>query len=93
MSSLTIDLPENLTIVQVHAFHDELENLVSHENCDDIVINAAQVHRTDTAGLQLLLALVNYGKERHMAISWNQPSEKLKEAAEVLALSSALGLH
>lgn len=93
MSAVEMKLPENLTISQAHALHDEFEALFNREHADQLVIDAEGVARADTAGLQLLLAVVNLGKERHMAVSFDKPSEKLVEVANTLGLHAALGFH
>lgn len=93
MSAVEMNLPENLTISQAHALHDEFEELLNKENTEQLVVRAAKVARADTAGLQLMLAVVQVTKERRIDLKWDQPSEKLKETAYILGLNDALGLH
>ncbi|WP_370978916.1 lipid asymmetry maintenance protein MlaB [Agaribacterium sp. ZY112] len=90
---LEFTLPESLTIAQAHALHDELEALIEKKEADELVLHASNVGRADTAGMQLMLALVRFGKERQMSISWDQPSEKIISAAKILGIHSELGLH
>ncbi|WP_096084566.1 STAS domain-containing protein [Agaribacterium haliotis] len=92
-SKLDFTLPENLTIAQAHALHDELEALIEKAEADELVLHAAKVSRADTAGMQLVLALVNASKERQMGLVWDQPSQKFLDAAKILGIETALGLH
>lgn len=91
--SVNFQLPENLTVANVHGLHEELEALVDQHDHDHIVLLADSVMRADTAGIQLLLAFVRSAKERQIALDWNNPSDKLIAAATVLGLDDALGLH
>lgn len=86
-------LPESLTIVQAQSLHDQFEQLVEQESCEQIVLRADTVERTDTAGLQLLLALVLAAKDRQINLVWDRPSAGLLAGASTLGLRQALGLH
>lgn len=92
-ATVDISLPENLTIANVHGLHEELEALVGQHENDRVVIHAESVNRADTAGLQLLLAFVHTAKEHQITLDWQEPSEKLISAANVLGLEEALGIH
>lgn len=92
-NSLEFSLPENLTISHAHTLHDQLEALLETGSCEKLVMHAEHVSRADTAGMQLLLALMKVTKDRHIGLVWDQPSKKLIETAEVLGLRSALELH
>lgn len=92
-STVDFTLPDNLTIASVHGLHEKFESLIDTEDCDELVIHAKAVSRADTAGVQLLLALVHESKDRRIAISWDAPSEKLTSAATILGLENALGFH
>jgi|GEM_PF-2439513 len=93
MSSVEINLPEELTISQAHALHDEFEELLNKQNPEQLVVHASKVTRADTAGLQLMLTVVQITNERRIELKWDKPSEKFKETAYVLGLNNALGLH
>ncbi len=93
MSTVDFNLPENLTIANVHGLHEEFETLVDTKDCDNVVLHGDNVSRADTAGLQLLLAFVNATKEKQIKIHWDHPSEKLCSAAGLLGVDSALGIH
>ena len=93
MSTIDFHLPENLTIANIHGLHEEFESIIEQKNCDKIVLQAADVERADTAGIQLLVAFVNASKERKITVGWDNPSEKLCNASGLLGLDGALGLH
>ena len=92
-NTIDFQLPENMTIASVHNLHEDLESLINQPDCDNIVLQARDVQRTDTAGIQLLLAFCNASKERQISIVWDHPSEKLCHAVGLLGLDSALGIH
>ncbi|WP_086932495.1 STAS domain-containing protein [Agarilytica rhodophyticola] len=92
-SEVNFQLPENLTIASVQGLHEQLEALVDQQDHDKIIVQANNVQRADTAGLQLLLAFVNSTKDRQIKLDWNQPSEKFVSAAHLLGLEGALGIH
>lgn len=93
MSAVKMTLPDSLTVAQANSLHDEFENLLSKENIEELVVHADKVNRADTAGLQLMLAVVNATKERQIGLTWDKPSEKLVEVANTLGLNEALELH
>ncbi|VUD56412.1 hypothetical protein TDB9533_02067 [Thalassocella blandensis] len=92
-TSVDFHLPQNLTIANVQGLHDQLEALVGEQDCDKVTLQAEDVQRADTAGIQLLLAFVHASKERQIAVDWKEPSDKLRAAAKVLGLDQDLGLH
>lgn len=93
MSAIEMKLPENLTVAHAHALHDEFEELLNKKNIDQLVVHAAGVNRADTAGLQLMLAVVQATNERQISLSWDKPSENLIQVAVTLGIRDALGLH
>ena len=86
-------LPENLTVANVHPVHEQFELLVEDKANDHIIIHASSVQRADTAGIQLLYAMVVAAKERQITLSWDNPSEKLRSAAQILGMTGQLGIH
>ena len=92
-STVDLNLPESLIINQAHELHDEFETLLEKSSCSEIVLHADKVSRVDTAGIQLLLALVKATRERSIDVSWDAPSAKLQEVAGILGLSTELDLH
>ncbi|HRH76615.1 MAG TPA: STAS domain-containing protein [Cellvibrionaceae bacterium] len=91
--ALDFELPEQLTVGVVQALHEQLETLVDDKKNDHIILHAGGVNRADTAGIQLLYALVLAARERQIALTWQNPSEKLRTAAQILGMTSHLGIH
>ncbi len=92
-STVSIDLPENLTIANVHPVHEQFEALVDDKTHDHITVRADAVSRADTAGVQLLHALVVAAKDRQIVLEWENPSEKLCAAVNILGMKDLLGFH
>ncbi len=88
-----VTLPENLRIAQAHALHDEFEGLIQKASAESLEIDASSVSAVDTAGIQLVVALVKTLKERHMTVNWNGTSTCFSNAVTTLGLQSALELH
>jgi len=91
--AVDIELPENLTIANSHAFHDELEAVIEKQPSNDLVLHAEKVNRADTAGLQLMLAFVQSSRERQVNVVWDKPSTTLLDTAAALGITTTLGLH
>ncbi len=92
-STISLNLPENLTIANIHALHEEFEALVDKDDCDAVVLKADGVQRADTAGLQLIVAFVKASNERQIQISWDHPSDKLCTVAQLLGVEKLIGIH
>jgi len=92
-SSTVVDLPDNLTVANIHPIHEQFEALVDDKSNDHITIQASEVTRADTAGIQLLHAFVVAAKERQITLDWDSPSEKLCLAADILGMKKILGIH
>ncbi|TVZ38589.1 ABC-type transporter Mla MlaB component [Alteromonadaceae bacterium 2753L.S.0a.02] len=91
--AVDFNLPENMTIANIHGLHEEFEALVDKQDCDQVNLHGQAVTRADTAGLQLLVAFIQATRERQINVTWDHPSEKLCTAAELLGLSQAIGIH
>ena len=79
-----------LDIRQVAALHDRLKKALLRSSTIELL--ADRVERADTAGLQLLVALVAETEQCGGAVSWKKPSRALIDAATLLGLERALGL-
>ena len=55
-------------------------------------INAKNVERIDTAGLQLFSSFMNDAQLKGIKVEWDQPSEVVIKAAKLTGLSSVLNL-
>lgn len=92
-STVNFSLPENLTIANIHGLHEEFEALVDRTDCDAVVLKGDSVQRADTAGLQLLVAFMQATRERQIQVTWDHPSEKLCNAAEIIGVDRVIGIH
>ena len=89
MSSIT--LPAKLTIQSVAADHKDLSERITEIEAP-VQIDASAVEEIDTAGMQLLLALVNEFNTQSVKAEWQSPSEVLIQTASILGMSEALAL-
>lgn len=88
MSSVAeIQLPTQLTVRYVQNLHEQLEKLVYDVDTETIRLDAANVSRADTAGVQLLFSLVQAASERQITLNWHEPSEHLKSAVDTLGMN------
>lgn len=55
-------------------------------------LDASNVERVDTAGLQVLLAFKSEMAKREIDLHWQAVSDPLRSAADMLGLSGELGL-
>lgn len=89
MSSIT--LPTSLTIQSVTADHKHLiERLSGIEG--PVEIDAGSVEEIDTAGMQLLLAVISELDSRSVKTQWVAPTQVLLQTAATLGMSNALSL-
>jgi len=88
--TVTVDLPENLTIANAEVLYNELDSYTS--GTQDIVLNASEVSRADTAGLQLIYVFLKTLQQHQASVIWAAPSSALIEASEQLGLKEHLGL-
>ena len=89
MSSIT--LPTALTIQSVSADHKDLIERISSIEAP-VQLDAGSIEEIDTAGMQLLLALVNELNAQSLKTEWQSPSEVLIQTAATLGMSEALAL-
>lgn len=88
-----IQLPAHLTISKVQSLQEILVKFTDDRNKDHLIIHAAEVERVDTAGIQLLYAFVQEARRRGITLEWDNPSQKLAAAAELLGMVSALEIE
>nr|WP_281423948.1 STAS domain-containing protein [Oceanobacter mangrovi] len=77
-----------MSIECVEALHQEMEQAV--RDAQDIFLKADDVQYCDTAGLQLLLALVQTVQAAGLQISWQGVSDVVRDTSKLLGLTSAL---
>ena len=87
----TINCSESMDISVVEAMQTQLiEALASGQN---VVLDAHQVERADTAALQVLSAFFQDAKTQAQKIDWKEPSDALCRSATLLDLSKFLDLE
>lgn len=87
---IVVDLPENLTIATAEVLHQQLEPVVDkHQN---VILNAENVSRVDTAGLQLLYAFCSEQNQHQLTVDWSSVPSSLTDGASLLGLTEALAL-
>lgn len=80
----TVNCGEMLTIAHATEFRDKLDKAL--EKSSNIELEAEDVKKVDTAGMQLLIALCREVEELHGKISWKKPSDVLVSAITTLGL-------
>jgi len=86
----TVSLGSALDIMHVSALKERLA--ASLEKKSHIVLISDKVERADTAGLQLIYAFKLQAESAQKQLSWQKPSDTLKQACESLGLTDALGI-
>jgi phospholipid transport system transporter-binding protein len=79
-------LPSHLTIRQVEQIHRQCEEAL--KGAGNLRINASDVSKVDTAGLQLLMALKLEMDSQHSAIEWIAISDELRGAANFMGMQA-----
>lgn len=64
--------------------------LAALDAADALRIDASRLDRVDTAGLQLLVAIVREADRRGLHVTWVAPPAQLVEAADALGLATPL---
>lgn len=88
--AVDIVLPANLSIAEIETVYGDISSRLSEEGPIDL--DAGAVERIDTAGVQLLLALIREGERNKRPTRWTATSDALLNCAEILGLKTALGL-
>jgi len=93
MEAVTLDLPQSLDISMISSYHKETSSLIS-ELTDNttLTFNAQALSRIDTAGFQLLAALVVDLTSRKIGINWQNIPDELVDNAQYLGLFEFLKL-
>lgn len=94
MDAITFSLPPSLDISIVN---DTKEAMIEQLHCNTPVthvnIDAGQLSRIDTAGLQLLTALVIDINRQNIELSWLNLNDELVDSASRLGLNNLLKLN
>jgi anti-anti-sigma factor len=86
-----LDLGKVLTISQVADWREKLVGVFDLR--EPIVINGGDIEKIDSAGLQLLVALMKEADATGAKIEWRAASELLKQNASQLGLDGVLHLE
>lgn len=83
-------LPEHLTILEIAEWQEAMSALLSVS--PNLQIDVSPLARIDTAGLQLLLAVVEEAKTKGGSVQWVGVSDILSQSAHWLGMSEVLGV-
>lgn len=94
MDAITLPLPQSLDISLVNETKNTiLEQIQSDNPIKHIYIDAIKLVRIDTAGLQLLTALVTHCYAKNIKFSWKNINNELTQSALSLGLFDVLKLN
>ena len=94
MDAVTLSLPQSLDISLVNETKSMMiEQIQSNTSLHHINIDAQALIRIDTAGLQLLTAIVIDLNRQQMKFSWKNISDELATNATLLGLNDLLKLN
>jgi ABC-type transporter Mla MlaB component len=80
----SIRLPSHLTIRQAAEVYRQCEDAL--KGTASLRVNASEVSKVDTAGLQLLVALKTEMDQQRSAIEWISITDELRRAAQFMGL-------
>ena len=86
----TVKLNSHLDITEAKTTHDALR--VAMDSADTIKVDASDVERADTAGIQLLLAFKKAMSSQNKDLHWEAPSKALTRSVRKLGLTKELGI-
>jgi len=93
MDAVTIDLPHSLDIAMITSYFEDISQITAElSDNSNVIINAQALAKTDTAGLQLLVALFVELARRKINVSWSNTSDELVDNALHLGLLEILKL-
>ena len=75
----------------ISTLKDSLSSLTT--NAELISIDASQVERIDTAGLQLLLSFIKKMEIKHSAVNFISPSNEFVSAIKTLGLENSFSIN
>lgn len=94
MDAITLSLPPSLDISLVDEMKSMMiEQIQSNTSLDHINIDAQELIRIDTAGLQLLTAVIIDLNRQKIKFSWKNISDELANNSALLGLNDLLKLN
>lgn len=87
----TLKLPEEISIANAGDWQDKLTAAL--QDTSSLMLDASELSRVDTAGVQLLAVLFKQAQASSVSIGWSASSATLETTASQLGLKSALLLN
>lgn len=88
--TINIVCEDSVDISGIAELHNQIATQMV-EGCT-ISLDASQVERIDTTGLQLFATLFNDAPSKNITVSWLNPSDALRTSARLLGLEELLQL-
>ena len=79
-----------LNMQTVPAVSAELENLFAKNGCDNINFDLASVTRSDSAGVALLVELMQRARQANVQLSFKHLPQQMQDISSVSGLTSIL---
>ncbi|TQV86719.1 STAS domain-containing protein [Aliikangiella coralliicola] len=86
----SVSLGAALDIMNASSLKTRLETALAKDL--PVVLVSDKIERADSAGLQLIYAFIKKVEQRGHTVSWQKPSDTLKQSSEILGLSKQLYL-
>lgn len=94
MEAITFQLPQSLDISVVNETKEMMvQKLHTEKTVEQVNIDARELSRIDTAGLQLLTAFIIDINRQKIEFSWQNVNEELVNSASRLGLNNLLKLN
>ena len=87
----SVSLGTALDIVHAEALKKRLTTALEKQL--PVVLISDKVEKADTSGLQLICAFANKLEQNGLPLSWQKPSDALRQTSEILGLSDSLRLE
>lgn len=86
----TFKLGEVLDISMVNTLYDGLKLLL--KEATNVVIDAKEVQRLDTAAMQLILCWYREARENNITVTWKNIDGAFRNSSDLLGMSAELSL-
>ena len=88
---LNFSLGEVIDISMVNSLYDALKLLLNEAN--QVIIDASEVKRLDTAAMQLILCWYRESQSRNISVTWKNTEGVFNNSAKLLGLAKELQLN
>jgi anti-anti-sigma regulatory factor len=89
-TATVIDCSGMQDIANTTALYQRLSDILTAGN--PVILDASHTERLDAAAAQLLYAFVRAANAQGVAVTWQQPSDAVGNAARLLGMREGLGL-